>query len=387
MERKIPINPETLIWARESANILVEDVALKMKRPLSVINEWENGISSPTYVQLEKLAYEIYKRPIAVFFFPEPPQEIDPKSSFRTLPASEIQELPPTFLRLFRRAQAMQLNLEEINEGVNPAPKKILRDIAFTPDSNIREMVKTIRGYLGVDIETQISWRDTETALRAWRNIIEDSGVFVFKDGFRLDDISGFCIYDEEFPVIYANNTMPKTRQIFTLFHELTHLLLRTGGIDMKNNDAFLRRIKGGNKRIEALCNHFAGAFLVPDFDFDKIKSKVAINDEGINQLANRYKVSREVILRKWFDRHLISQEYYDKKTEAWIEEAQRRRAMHPKGGDYYNNVASYLGDHYIDLVFKKYYQGRFSAEQMAEYLGVKVSSVPGLEAAFLGRG
>jgi Zn-dependent peptidase ImmA (M78 family)/DNA-binding XRE family transcriptional regulator len=386
MKGKLPINPDILIWARESANLLKEDVASKMNKSPDTIAAWERGDSSPTYIQLETLAYTVFKRPIAIFFFPEPPKEMDPKGSFRTLPESEIQELPPTFLRLFRRAQAMQINLEELNEGVNPAPKKILRDIVFAPNSNVRDMVKDIREYIGVSINTQTGWRDTETALREWRNIIEENGVFVFKDSFRLDDISGFCIYDDEFPVIYANNTMPKTRQIFTLFHELTHLLLRTGGIDMKNNDAFLRRIKGGNKRAEVLCNHFAGAFLVPDSDLDKIMPNVEINDEGINQLANRYKVSREVILRKWFDRHLISREYYEQKTAEWIEEAKRRRTVNAEGGDYYNNVAAYLGDHYLDLVFTKYYQGRFSAEQMAEYLGVKVSNVPGLEAAFLGR-
>ncbi|KKL56723.1 hypothetical protein LCGC14_2242570, partial [marine sediment metagenome] len=38
----------------------------------------------------ERLAYEIYKRPLALFFFPEPPEEETPKESFRTLPQEEI---------------------------------------------------------------------------------------------------------------------------------------------------------------------------------------------------------------------------------------------------------------------------------------------------------
>ena len=41
MKEKLPINPAILTWARESANLLAEDVALKMKKPLEVVEAWE----------------------------------------------------------------------------------------------------------------------------------------------------------------------------------------------------------------------------------------------------------------------------------------------------------------------------------------------------------
>jgi len=55
MQETIPLNPQSLKWARESANLLIEDVADRMKKDPAAIEEWENGISSPTCVQLEKL--------------------------------------------------------------------------------------------------------------------------------------------------------------------------------------------------------------------------------------------------------------------------------------------------------------------------------------------
>ena len=131
MRAAIPVNPETLRWARESINMPLEDVAIRMKKDAETIEDWESGTRSPTYVQLEKLAYQVYKRPIAVFFFPQPPEEADPQNSFRTLPESVVSQLSPRFLHLFRQAQAMQANLDELNDGLNPAARKIFRDLRF----------------------------------------------------------------------------------------------------------------------------------------------------------------------------------------------------------------------------------------------------------------
>ena len=104
MVKQLPINPKTLKWARESANISVEEVAFRMKKAAETVEGWEQeGAHSITYVQLEKLAYEIYKRPIAIFFFPDPPTEVDPRSSFRTIPSSELDDLPSTFFKLHLR--------------------------------------------------------------------------------------------------------------------------------------------------------------------------------------------------------------------------------------------------------------------------------------------
>ena len=385
MKEKLPINPAILTWARESANLLEEDVALKMKKSREVIEEWEKGDSSPTYLQLETLAYKIYKRPVAIFFFPEPPEELTPKKSFRTLPKSEAEELGPRFLQVFRRGQAMQINLEELTDSENPAPNKIFRDLSFEPRGDAVTMAQSVRKYLGVGIATQVRWANTEVALEKWRSAVEEKGIFVFKDAFRDDDISGFCIYDPEFPVIYINNSMPNTRQIFTLFHELTHLLFRTGGVD-KQNDAFLRRMQGDNRRIEVLCNRFAGEFLVPKEDFDKMISRVRVDEEAIEKLAKRYKVSREVILRKCFDRRLVDKTYYEERSARWIREAREKRRRRI-GGNFYSNVTTYLGDSYLNMVFKSYYRKRFGTDQLAQYLGVKVASIPGVEMAHFGRG
>lgn len=379
MSGQVPVNPVMLKWARESAGVSIADVVAKLKRKTvtaETVEAWERGEGSPTYPQLEHIAYKIYQRPLALFFFPEPPQEESPQESFRTLPEYAIEKLPHQIRLLMRKAKAMQINLAELFENKNPSPRQILRALSFTPNVSSVEMADAVRDYLGISLREQTNWEDSTQALKNWRNGLEEHGVFVFKDAFRVESFSGFCLYDEDFPIIYVNNSTAKNRQIFTLFHELAHLLFRTGGIDTPSDD-YLEYLEGDNRRIEILCNRFAGEFLVPKHDFDnKILGK-AITDESIQELASIYHVSREVILRKLLDRDLVNQRFYESQVQEWNEAAQRRSG---KGGNYYSTKGVYLGEKYVETVFTRYYQKNITLRQVAEYLDVKEKNVPGME-------
>ena len=281
MSEPIPVNPDILKWARETAGLSVDDVVRKMKRKrvtAETVLSWESGEGSPSYPQLERIAYGIYKRPLALFFFPEPPQEETPKQSFRTLPEYAIERLPERIRFLIRKARVMQLNLAELYDNANPASRHIVRDLSFDPRVSSEQMAATVRDYLGIDLVRQSRWKNSEEALKVWRDALEEHGVFIFKDAFKVDSFSGFCLYDEQFPIIYVNNSKPKNRQIFTLFHELAHLLFRTGGIDTPLDD-YLDHLEGDSRRIEVLCNRFTGEFLVPGRDFEQRIRGIAIND------------------------------------------------------------------------------------------------------------
>ena len=88
-------------------------------------------------------------------------------------------------------------------------------------------------------LSEQFKWKKIDKALKNWRNIIEANGIFVFKRSFKQGDISGFCLVDDEFPVIFLNNSTTKSRQIFSIFHELAHILLSTSGIT-KSTDTYI---------------------------------------------------------------------------------------------------------------------------------------------------
>jgi transcriptional regulator with XRE-family HTH domain len=180
------INPRVLAWARDRAGLSVEDVAGRMKKDAATIASWEKGESAPTYSQLERLAYVLYKRPLALFFFPEPPSEPSPNKSFRTLPESEAEKLAPDTRFKLREARAFQLSLAELNNGINPAERKIFRDIEVgtVAVEEAPYIASLVRSYLELEVDGRSEWRSLTEWFKKCRTAVEDAGVYVFKDSF-----------------------------------------------------------------------------------------------------------------------------------------------------------------------------------------------------------
>jgi len=377
----LPINPAIVQWARARAGYSLEDAAHHFKK----IAAWEAGEGAPTYSQLELMAAR-FKCPTAVFFFPKPPAVPAIEQSFRTLTADDFATIPRTMRQLLRRGQAMQINLAELNDRKNPAPKLITRDLTLSPHASLDKIAAQVRSYLGVSIQEQTGWRSIEQALEAWREVFAQVGIYVFKDAFHSSNYFGFCLYDDEFPVIYLNNSSAKTRQIFTLFHELGHLLFHTSGIDVLD-DQFIQHLDGAKRKIELICNGMAARILVPDETLDGMLKLPGMkpNRETAEYLAGHFCVSREVIYRRFLDRGLIDSGEYAAAAKGW------EMQLKPKGGgsgNYYNSHHAYLGQRYIDLAFTRYYQRRVDEGQLAQYLNIKPKNLPTFEAKFgFGRG
>ncbi|WP_316179507.1 MULTISPECIES: ImmA/IrrE family metallo-endopeptidase [unclassified Bradyrhizobium] len=370
---RLQINPSVLTWARKRAGLSLDEA-----KHFGRIDEWESGASSPTYAQLEGLASGL-KLPISVFFFPEPPDVPDVKKSFRTLPDAELESIPSRVRLLVSKATAFQLNLAELTGSKNPAERQIIRDLRLSIKDNIATTAEKVRDYLGLSLEAQQQFKTDDDALKAWRDAFQAVGVFVFKDAFRTDDFSGFCLYDEIFPLIYVNNSSTKTRQIFTLFHELAHLLFQTSGIDTLSSD-YIDRIGGDQKAIEVFCNAFAAEFLLPEKELAQAMKGRKHDEATATELANRFHVSREVIFRRFLDQGKITQQTYREATTRW---AQQRGGAGAPGGDYFWTKLAYLGRDYVSLALDEYRRNRISETQLANFLDVKPKSLAGLEEHF----
>lgn len=368
----MPVTPEVLKWAREHAGFTMDDATEQFPK----YNEWERGQSFPTYPQLEQLA-RYFQISTSVFFFPHPPDVPAIRESFRTLTAHEFNALPPRIRLLLRKAKTFQINLHELNDGKNPVRRPIFRDCRFSSASSVRAHADSVREYLSHTTAKQRSWPNAEYAFNSYRALLEQHGVAVFKDAFHVDEYSGFCLYDNEFPLIYVNNSA-KTRQIFTLFHELAHLLFQTSGLDSSVSNG-AAAVATTHDNIERSCYEFAVNFLLPRDDFDPLLEDGPYTRERAGQLANQFKVSRELIYRGFLDRHLITNGEYVSAAQHWSD--QRSTAS---GGNYYHTKLSYLGTNYTRLAFRRYNERKISVVELADYLDIKERNLNKFEDVFL---
>ncbi|MDR3448754.1 MAG: XRE family transcriptional regulator [Alphaproteobacteria bacterium] len=374
------IQPSLLRWARTSANMPVSVVAAKLRRPVAEIESWENGESAPSYPQLEKLAYELYKRPLATFFLPAPPSEPDVKAEFRSLPDEDLETLSRDTLFLIRKARAYQLALRELFGERTPADRPIWRTIQLSTSQPVARQANQIRNALGVSIDQQRAWQDDDTALKQWRRAIEARGVFVFKHTFKQREISGFCLSQAEFPVIMINNSTTKTRQVFSLLHELAHVLFMRDGISTFDET----RIEGlpvQDKTIERFCNAIAAEVLVPMADFRAQIRGLDGNLENAGEdqfaaLAKRYHVSRAVVLRRMLDEKRVSASFYQIKSSEW--DAQKK--AEGSGGNYHATQNAYLSERFLQEVFARYARRQISRDEVADFIDIKPRNVERLQ-------
>lgn len=380
MSERVSVNGAVIEWARRSLNLSREDVARRMKKPPEMIAQWERGEAMPTYVQLERLAYEVLRRPVAVFFYPEPPDEAPVQAEFRALPETLGEVLSPPVVRMVRRARVHQLALEELLGRAKPE-RAIWDEQRPTSAERPLELAKAIRAALGITIDRQKSWRSYEAALSEWRGSVESAGVYVFKDAFKDDSVSGFCLFHPLYPVIYLNNSTAMPRQIFTLVHELVHVLLRES--DVEATDAGPASLSHADESVEWFCNAVAAEVLAPAEALDRMLTAGSLTEERISAIAEALWVSREVIMRAAADRGIVGWERYRQLADKWINQAVRARTDSGRGS-YWSNQGVYMSLAFGTAVLQQLYQNRIDQDAAAEYLGVRSAGLATMESVLL---
>lgn len=376
-------NPRVLRWARENAGRTLDEVAHAVGKAVDVVGQWETEAEErqvPTFGQLEDLA-GLYRLPIAVFFFPEPPIQAFKKPEFRTLPKDDPALLVTDTRFAIREAIATQESLHLLTDGENPSTTPIVGHVVPQQRESVSSFCARVRSHLGISMDTQASWKNHEEGFRQWRKAVQSAGIFVFKRPFDDEDVSGFCIQDDDFPVVIVNSAMPPTRQTFTLFHELAHLLVGVNGVT-KEDTSYVDRLPESAKKVEVLCNKVAAELLMPEADFDQHLGLYVSMDDAVEDLSKRYSVSREAVMRRLLDKRLIAQEAYERQRAQWILEAKLRKqeASKKARGLYYPTQASRLGDAFLRVAFGAFRGGRCTLPELAGHLRMKAANVLKLE-------
>ncbi len=381
------INPDLLIWARKAMGFDIEETAKKIPVKTNVLEKWESGEKKPTINQLRKIA-NVYKRSSAVFFLPKSPPVPKISNDFRLLPESIEKKLSPrilTEIRLCNRKREIALELAKTTD------LKIENELFIANlDDDIEKLAQRERDFINIDLQTQFNLKDVYAALKLWKNVLENKRILVFQStGIPVSDMRGYSYFDKEYPFIIINSSDSPNARIFSLFHEYCHLLLRNGGIcDM------YEPVQKGNlyrSEFEVFCNHFAAAFLIPK---DKLMDEPIVkansnpnewSDDSIQKLSRKYKVSREVIIRRLTTLNRATIECYIKKHRQYSEEAKRletsdKEIIVPQ----YRKALSRNGEMYTSLVIESFREQKINMSDVADYLGIRLKHLPRIESEIM---
>lgn len=373
------VNGKIIRWAREFYNMSPDEAAQAVGVDISRYMNWEDGTEHPTYAKLKKIS-DVFRKPSAVFFFPEPPQLPSIKGDLRTLPDEIVNSFSKNVIIQFEKAKVYQLSLEELYGSKESI---IAQRSSFPKD--IEQLCNFFRMQLEFPISAQKARKSTKVVFEIFREKFYDLGIYVFKDAFKDNRISGICMNDDHFPVIVINNSMSFARQIFTLFHELYHLISDTSGAEIIRDDYYVA-LDDQQTKIENACDTFANAFLVPMDDFRQELQKKPINEDRIEELATLYSVSKEAIMYKLYKMGRMTPAEYNDLKEFFYGDAIRngdKKKGQSGGGNHYYTQLSYLGQRYAGDVFKQYFSGKIDSVRASEMLQSKVDHLPNLETVY----
>ncbi len=374
---EVDTSPAIIKWARESGGFSVKEVAKKLKTSKENYEKIETGKKNPTYRQLEILA-NCFKRPLAIFFLPEPPEEPSIAASFRILPKSE--EYLSKELRLaIRKARYYQSIANQLIKDLGIDIKLKIPSVSINDDPII--IARKERERFGISIDKQLEWQNAYSAFNEWRSTVEQLNVLVFQYRFPLQSARGFSLMDKVPPVIVLNQSDNVLARIFTLFHEYGHILLESPEIYAEEEE-----ISANNLEVETWCNRFSSEFLVPesvlrdDMDFQNFLKSQQLSElpEILKSLSKKFKVSRYAVLTKVRSLNLISQSDYES------EKAKLKQEPIPAKGKVFikppQKCIHEKGKKFVSLVLQSKERGLITTADIVEYLSVKLKHLNKIE-------
>ncbi|MCM1546191.1 MAG: XRE family transcriptional regulator [Clostridiales bacterium] len=356
---------KNLLKLIEFYDITSQQLARKLNVSEDKITAWLNASAFPTYNQLIKLA-DCFKRPIVFFFMETPPVqsfEID----FRSTQGFNLVEDKKRLSELIDSVMIYKASLQELFIE-NPKECKLHEWVKFNYSDKLN-FYNYLRAQLNFDIKLQCQFKKPTDVVEYLREQFFNCGIYIFKDSFRIDNISGLCAYDADYPIILINNKVSFTRQLFTIFHELYHLMAQASHIDLIETE-------------ERDCDRFAGEFLVPvqsllaDIEYCEKKYDSCENYSFIEERAAHYNISREAYLFQLLQQKAVSEEFFFKYKQENKQYLIRNRQDDIAGGNYYFTKMNYLGKSYLGEIITCYFTGKIPLRYVAQFTQMKVPNV-----------
>lgn len=282
---------------REAVGLQAQDLATRVDLDPTAISKIENGKRAIKAVELTRIAEALKVSPLALL-------EDNPVLSNLPLAARSAGTSIARGEAYQRLLSLSELHVVLAGAGIHTSP-----NLAGVPD---------IAG---------LSWLEAATCLACWAtgelnvklegdqrldalaNAIEGKfKIDVLIEAYQDDVLSGAAITHRSFPLIFVNSAFPRSRSLFTLAHELGHVL--AGHAD---DSITLDRELAGSTDAERMANAFAAIYLMPE---DYISREITERGRKVSTLAYLtyvLGVSYESLIYRLHNLRLINAQVRDK--------------------------------------------------------------------------
>ncbi len=358
---RVTIEPAVLDWAIERTGLSLDDLVKDFPR----IREWVENTSQPTLNQAQDLAKKA-KIPFGRLLLQTPSEPKISVPDFRTIRNLSLETFSPNLEETLAASESRLDWYADFAEEESVDGPSFLG--CADTNKNPEAIADRTREVLGLAADTFLQGPDKVKTLCA---TLDNSGILVSRNSIvesnttrplSIDEFRGFTLIQASYALIFINTRDSKTAQLFSLSHELGHVVLGQPGISDH----------GESRDIERWCNRFAASFLAPA---PLVLSTVLPSDspvDSVKTLSRKSGMSQEAAL--WRLVHLNVIDRSEASTLLPLVASQPIQATEPsssKGGPARHRVVkARVGSRFFDAVTYAAVARKIPQKEAAQLLG-----------------
>ena len=366
----IQIKTSIIRWACNRIGSLYSE--LSASKDFKRLSNEKDGAVSLTLKQAEKLA-KVLRYPFVFLLLDSPVTDIDklPIADFRSIEGKEVK---PN-INLKEQIEYCQNQQDWFSDYVNTCDLDVFKyNGKFSLHDDPQEVGLKLKEFLKITYKLS---KNANDYLKRLKIILENNGILVSsskvlkntQNRLSLSDFRGFALYDDNDPLIFINGNDSASAQIFTLCHELGHIVLGQSGV----SDV----VKNNTKKIEKWCNEFAANILMPKNDvIDTFDQYINIS-QFLQDATKLFHVSANALLLRIYNLNLIDKDTFDKewaKAKALYKDYLKslQESNGKSSGNYYKTVNSRLSHRLLQSLISSTSVGKTTFRDAAYLLGLK---------------
>lgn len=278
---------------REKVGLRSKQLAEELGIEPSAVSNLESGKRAVKASELAAIAHLLGVSPMAI---------LEPNSLLARLPVSARSNDSSFDTAVRQRLIA----LAELHSILNDSGISLAGTYPTPPALEQSEWLykaKSLAKWARQQIEFDVS-RDVFENLAA--EITAKLGIDVLVESESESSVMGAAITDPEFLFLYVNSAQKRSRALFTLAHELGHVLAGDGSSLRVDGDL------AGREPHERFANAFAAEFLMPEEQIQETLDKFGKTQQALIVMLIRHQVSFESLIYRLHNLRIINAEGRD---------------------------------------------------------------------------